>query len=101
MLSLASLALRQRRTTIALAVPTPQSAFFDGIGQPGDLKAEGSGRAYIPGKIVTKRDDPTHHSSDSRVRRAAALADDTTTEAADAVIASADRLYALLTGLIR
>ena len=31
----------------------------------------------------------------------AALADDTTTEAADAVIASADRLYALLTGLIR
>ncbi|MBL8608966.1 MAG: four helix bundle protein [Myxococcales bacterium] len=31
----------------------------------------------------------------------AALADDTTTEAADAVVASADRVYALLTGLIR
>ena len=31
----------------------------------------------------------------------AALADDTTEAAADAVIASADRLYALLTGLIR
>ena len=31
----------------------------------------------------------------------AALADDTTEEAADAVIARADRLYALLTGLIR
>ena len=31
----------------------------------------------------------------------AALADDTTIEAAEAVIASADRLYALLTGLIR
>jgi four helix bundle protein len=31
----------------------------------------------------------------------AALADDATAEAADAVIVSADRLYALLTGLIR
>ena len=31
----------------------------------------------------------------------AALADDTTEEAADVVIARADRLYALLTGLIR
>ena len=31
----------------------------------------------------------------------AAIADDTTEEAAGAVIARADRLYALLTGLIR